>query len=296
MCRVSMSLRANDRLHTSHGYALAAPPDESPPPPPSRTTSLRRPGAGRRRRRRRRRFVPGRHVLGQPIVQAEHLPAHRTHVRHVRADGHLLDDGRHFQVVPDGHRSLGSARSHVTLDHRHGVTARAAGPAVVAHRHDRRRRRSAGGRGVAAVAEVTASSRRRWPPRPWRRTVRPPAVRGRRTARIRSSWTGRAASLGEVAAVAEARKTYRTPGPFSEPACPRDAAPKTASCPSGCRTGRRRGHPDGSGRRSGRVVVNAAAAATAIAVFGFGRFEPHRNIGIGMAPPLPEYVGQVLGV
>jgi len=107
----------------------------------------RRPGAGRRRRRRRRRFVPGRHVLGQPIVQAEHLSAHRTHVRHVRADGHLLDDGRHFQVVPDGHRSLGGARRHVALDHRHGVTARATGPAVVAHRHDRRRRRSTGGRG-----------------------------------------------------------------------------------------------------------------------------------------------------
>lgn len=43
-------------------------------------------------------------------------------------------------------------------------------------------------------------------------------------------------------------------------------------------------------KKSLNIIYKTAAAA----VFDFGRFEPHKDIGVGMASPLPENVGWVL--
>ena len=81
--------------------------------------------------------MPRRHVLGQTIVQAEHLPAHGANVRHVRPRRHLLHDGRYLEVVSDGDALLGGGRRHVPLDHGHAHRA---------PRHDAGREQLEGGR------------------------------------------------------------------------------------------------------------------------------------------------------
>jgi hypothetical protein len=83
-------------------------------------------------------LVPRRHVLGQPIVQTEHLTADGAHVRHVRTGRHLLDDRRHLQVVPGSDGFLRGGRGDVAFDDGHG-DGTAAGHE--ARREERKRRR-----------------------------------------------------------------------------------------------------------------------------------------------------------
>lgn len=61
-------------------------------------------------------FMPRSHMLGESVVQAEHLAADGTHVGDVGAGWHFFDDRRHVEVVPDGDRFFGRWRRDVTFD------------------------------------------------------------------------------------------------------------------------------------------------------------------------------------